>query len=296
MDCFGKVSGASRLNGVYMVEQTELRKLQLVEFDLMKRFAEICEAQGLRYYLLGGTLLGAVRHGGFIPWDDDVDLCMPRDDYEQFLARASEALGDDGVHIVSIYSDDTYRQGMAKMTTSKMQIINRSANEEHVEDAWIDIIPLDGFPTKTLAVLCHKARLLFWKIMDATAEFDHVVDTKRKRGVLGSVALRVLEFFCRFIRPFGSDYHRVFMHTEKALKRYPYAGSSSAINLYAARGFKEIFPVEMLGEGRLIAFEGREFVAPFDYEAVLETIYGADYLTPPPESDRNWHNSEVLPT
>ncbi len=63
---------------------SDLRKLQLVELSIMKAFAAFCEQENLRYCMIGGTLLGAVRHKGFIPWDDDVDLCMPRPDYERF--------------------------------------------------------------------------------------------------------------------------------------------------------------------------------------------------------------------
>lgn len=68
----------------------KLRKLQLVEIDLLKEFIGICKENNLRYYMLGGTLLGAVRHKGFIPWDDDIDVGMPRKDYKKFLQIVKE--------------------------------------------------------------------------------------------------------------------------------------------------------------------------------------------------------------
>ena len=280
--------------GETMSIDPNLRKLQLTEFALMKDFDRICKKHGLRYYLLGGTLLGAVRHGGFIPWDDDVDLCMPRPDYMRFLDIAGEELaGKPGIGLVSVYSDDTYRQGMAKITDSSVQVINRSANEERHEVAWIDIIPMDGFPTGISAIL-QKIRLLFWRVMDCTAEFDYVIDTKRDRGFAGNLAVKMLGAFSKVVRPYGDDFHRVLMNTERCLGRYSYDESPRTINLHAARGFREIFDREWLGEGRIVEFEGIPFVAPANIEAVLEAIYGPDYMTPPPEGERNWHNSEII--
>ena len=272
----------------------KLRELQLVELELMDWFVDCCARHNLRYYLLGGTLLGAVRHGGFIPWDDDVDICMPRPDYVKFLELSEGELVGTDMRIESVYHDRSFRQGMAKITTSRMKIVNRSASVERIEDAWIDIIPMDGFPEGGLAAAIQKARLMWWKVMDATTEFDHVVDVKRDRGVIGNVAIKVLGAFCKVIRPYGDDSNRVFMNTERALQRFRYDESPNIINLYAARGFKEIFPTEAFGAGVPVQFEGREFIAPADIHMTLCRIYDENYMTPPPESERNYHNSEVL--
>ena len=75
-----------------ILSETELKKLQSIETEMFRVFIEVCEKLNLRYYVLGGTLLGAVRHGGFIPWDDDIDVGMPREDYEVFLREAAPLL------------------------------------------------------------------------------------------------------------------------------------------------------------------------------------------------------------
>ena len=109
---------------------------------------------------------------------------------------------------------------------------------------------MDGFPSSSAAIAAHKVRLMFWKVMDATADFDYVVDTNRDRGAAGNLALKCLQGFCRVVRPYGSDYHRVLLNTERALTRYPYQAGGRTINLHAARGFTESIRRRLVRRGR----------------------------------------------
>ena len=81
------------------MELSDLRKLQLLEVNLLMKFQQICEANNLTYYFVGGGLIGALRHGGFIPWDDDLDIVMPRDDYERFVVICQNGI-DDGYGLI----------------------------------------------------------------------------------------------------------------------------------------------------------------------------------------------------
>ena len=265
-----------------------LRELQLEELKLLHMFADLCESYGLRYFLLGGTLLGAVRHGGFIPWDDDVDVCMPREDYDKLMAVVEDALPAP-YRFKCAENDNAYRYCWARIQSPAMRIINYSANIPREEESWIDIIPLDGLPEKKIELALHKARLASLRALLQISQYDEIVDQKRKRSFLGRLAVRAAGW--RIWRGVH-DYHKYLMLIQKELKKYPYDGSNVIINYMAAFGFKEIFRKSWFDKVSALTFEDRKFDVPGNYDMVLKTIYG-DYMTLPPESDRNKHNSQI---
>ena len=124
---------------------TELRDLQLVELDILKEFLRICKKYDLRYYALGGTLLGAVRHKGFIPWDDDVDMGMPRPDFIRFGEIAKKEFPQ-YIRFCTYQETPGYRYYVPRLTDRRVKVIDSSAAVEQEKEAWIDIFPLDGMP------------------------------------------------------------------------------------------------------------------------------------------------------
>ena len=123
-----------------------LRQLQLVELDILKQFLEICEKHALTYYMLGGTLLGAVRHKGFIPWDDDIDIGMPRPDYEKFLKLATYDLKPPYQLHTLFQNRGEYNYYYARVENPETRVLRKMAIEDVHIPAWIDVFPLDGVP------------------------------------------------------------------------------------------------------------------------------------------------------
>lgn len=132
------------------MKKLSLRELQLAEFDILCKFDDFCKNNNLKYYLYGGTLLGAVRHKGFIPWDDDIDVCMPRPDYERFFKLWKNA---DGLELRSYKLKNTIIP-YAKIVDTKTKIIIKRNCKLTFEECglkssidtavWIDIFPIDG--------------------------------------------------------------------------------------------------------------------------------------------------------
>ena len=127
-----------------MLGEHELRQIQMHELELLLEFRKMCEENDLTYYLTGGTLLGAVRHKGFIPWDDDIDIAMPRKDYNLFLKLCAHSLGADYIH-----KDErtaiAYPHYFSKLTFAE--------HAQKHKRAYIDIFPLDICPDKDFAAI-----------------------------------------------------------------------------------------------------------------------------------------------
>ena len=133
------------------LEGAVLRQLQLVELEMLIEVDRICRKCNLRYNIIGGTLLGAVRHGGFIPWDDDADLVMFRDDYEKFREACKEELDKDRFYFQDMETTAGYRWGYGKLRRKKTVFVRE--HQEHMpyeQGVFIDIMPLDNVPDSYL--------------------------------------------------------------------------------------------------------------------------------------------------
>lgn len=273
-----------------MEVSNSLQELQAVELSILKTFIEICKKNNLRYFIIDGTLLGAVRHNGFIPWDDDIDIGMPREDFEKFSQLVHHELTN-RYQFISINTNSSYTNPVPRIIDTSVTLMERSAMKEHTQNAWIDIFPMDGMPSSKIESVFHKFRLLSSRLKFNYARFSTNVDLIRKNRpwierILINIGKRLP---VEKIFSWEKEYKRM----EKLLRKYPYDNSKYIVNFYSAYKFREMFDKKYYGNGKGYKFEDIILSGPVDYHFILTSIYG-DYLTPPSEDDRNHHNTEIL--
>ncbi len=266
-----------------------LRELQLCELDLVKAILSICEKHGLTAFMMGGTFLGAVRHQGFIPWDDDVDLGMSREDYETFLTVAPRELPK-GILLRHFAADPDMPYYPAQIVDPSFEILDTSAQTEKIRWAWVDLFPLDGMPKSAVGRFFHKYRLLYLRMMLKFSQFSEVVAVDLAHRPLHE---RVLISLGKHLHLESRlDTGKQMRRIDRALKKYPYADAAQVVNFMGAYKFREMFPKTVYDHLAKYPFETLSLNAPADYDKVLGQMYG-DYMTPPPESEQNKHGTVI---
>ena len=269
---------------------TELRKLQMIELDIMKIFSEICERNNLRYFLIGGTMLGAVRHKGFIPWDDDMDVGMPRPDYEKFITIVRTELPE-GYAFLNYKQDETYKRYFSRIVDCNVLIHNASNTKTIVEEAWLDIFPLDGIPSNPLIKRWHFWSLALLRMLYHASCFEELVNLNRPgRAWYLQMIINFLS-----VTHFGAKLNtkKILNRIERGLKKYSYDESDYIANFFGAYMFREIVEKRWFGNGKKYTFETLMLNGPVMYGEFLTHIYG-DYMSSPKDTDKDKHNIQKI--
>ena len=261
-----------------------LRPLWDALFDIYAEFAKVCDKYQLRYYAFAGTLLGAIRHNGFIPWDDDLDVAMPRPDYEKFIEIAKDELPN---YLKFVYWKNTpeFNYLFGKIQDSRKDAIlklEKSTGRMLSNGIYIDIFPLDGYPRSELYRTFIKYRDLVLLPIERfhLYAWGQLSNRGRRAWIIGSV----LSMFVPWLR----KQHQFMSLHERVLMRTPYENSAlvSDVGLRYNVLSQPVLPKEAWGEPMLHSFDGKQISIQHDPIEYLQQKFG-DYMKLPPKESRH---------
>ncbi len=251
-----------------------VKGLQKYTLEALVLTRDFLESKGLTFYLTEGTLLGAIRHNGFIPWDDDIDIAMPRKDYEKLveLAKAGEIPPE--LHFDSLETNKKHWVLGAKMQLTKPceYVQPKVAELSECFGPYVDIFPLDcwGSPAGIKYIRANRNVKLARRMLFMKTGYSTAIKKKPSRVLI------------RMFLPFVSNAW-VERFAIKNMKRFYKKNPKYYVNLCSYYPYyKEVFPVGFFGEPKYIDFEGERMPVPCEYDYMLKTVYGRSYDTIPP--------------
>jgi len=257
----------------------QIRKLQLAQLYMMREIAQICETHGLTYYLCGGTLLGAVRHGGFIPWDDDLDITMYREDLNKLIAIMQKEHSEK-YFVQTFQTDKAYTRYIPKIRlngTYQVELNNEKVDMH--KGIYIDIFPLDHV-TKTGGVgLYLRGKILRLLFAYKTARYANEKPVTKVKKII----MKLVSPLTRLVpdKMMNKLFDKVCTATDKPGAKY----TTSFASHYLWK--RQLVSNDVYGEGTFLAFENTQLRVPSKYLALLTQVFGEDYMQLPPEEKRN---------
>lgn len=245
----------------------------------------VCKLAGIQYYIYSGTLLGAVRHGGFIPWDDDIDIVMMRDQYEKFPAACERYLNHAQYELQTIQSDPMACNGWMKLHDSHTAFIDGGRRKGAMEGINVDIFPVDNAPDNEFVL---KIRAKIINNMNFFYQYRFMKHSKDT-----SLKWKLFYFAIGCIPPWNEMKFKT--KYEQFIKRYNKKSTKRVVYFSNANYMLKVVPKECFDGVEMVNFEGYQFPAPGNWKKVLEIRYGPDYMTPPPERERvSQHGTTIV--
>lgn len=263
-----------------MLKKLEMDEIQKISLEVLKFVADICEKENLDYFLAYGTLIGAVRHKGFIPWDDDVDILMPRKDYQRlikYMIKNKEELKPFQLFNADTHKDYPYMISRISNTDYPIVVDNEKSYGLGI---FVDIIPLDGVGSDLAKAtkLAKRAKKLSSLYFLSTREKLCRDNTKSAF----KMCIKVPAF--AFAKLMGKNYFRKKLESLASINDYINSDFVTCV-VWSTYGEREIYKKSYFEESVVLSFDKYEFNAPKEYDKVLKRLYG-DYMKLPKEEDR----------
>jgi len=266
-----------------------VRKVQLVQLEILKVFISICEKHHLRWYMTGGALIGVLRHKGFIPWDDDIDVGMPRRDFDKFISLQKEY--PFGYKLINHQNDVSWQFNFAQFVDNESEIVVKLNEEPRKGNVWIDVFPIDGLPKNSFARWIHIKKILFYRYLIQIPNIRKQVNIhKVGRPWYEKVVIKALHYI-----PVSNliNVDDALNRMELVLKKYDFYDSSWAGNMLGRYREREAMKIEWWGEPVLLPFEDIMVNCPVDSDKIETKLYG-DYMKWPAPQHRVGHDVEII--
>ena len=259
--------------------KVSLEELKSIELDILQNIHDFCESENLTYFLSSGTLLGAIRHKGFIPWDDDADVMMPRPDYEKFIK-----LYKSENYILNYPGKKGYYQSIIKLAHKDTELVQRIPLADKPIGIHVDILPLDGESDNINKFVDHETFLLKmrdYSLILRQMRFNRLFDVFFSKRCFVDFL-----YYCyiRLIKKMSLK--NIFSRIEQYAQKYSYETSNYVgyITMSNYR-YKQRHRKILFQSKELVEFEGRKFYAPNGWSEYLTNLFG-DYMQLPPEENR----------
>lgn len=264
------------------MRKLEINEIKKIELNLLVEFDKLCKANNLYYVLCGGTLLGAIRHKGFIPWDDDIDVLMPRPDYEKLLHMSNSELSKFLPTYIKMISwkNKTSNYPFIKMVDSRTKISEKFYKSDKEAHIWMDIFPIDGNPEnkKDLSELYFKSKRMRKILMLKYARLGE------GKNLFKKCSKYILKPVLKIINTYS-----LCCKIDENAKCYDFNTSKYIGGVVWGYGPQESIEKESFLNPISVEFEGYFFNAPSNYDQYLKGLYN-NYMELPPIEKRETHS------
>lgn len=268
---------------------TDNEKVQKLTLYTLNTFIEYCEKYNLKYYFTGGALIGVMRHKGFVPWDDDIDIGMPRKDFDRFhnLIKTDMPVG---FGVCNRYTDSNWHFAMSQFIDLESEIQIHLAEQPRNAHIWIDIFPLDGLPNGEIQRWFRVKNILLHRYIVQAANISTQVDSHRERPWHERVILSI----CKLLHVDKViNTNKVLNHMEKVLRKSDFDESIWCGNMLGRYREREVVKREWFGEPVDGIFAGQVVNIPENSHEILTVLYG-DYMKLPPVEKRETHHVSLV--